>query len=629
MCGIVGWLGIGFDEVAADRCLTALSHRGPDGEGSWFDDHEKIVLLHKRLAVIELSDTGHQPMISLSGRYVLVFNGEMYNHREIRQELLPYISDNQWRGSSDTETLLVAIEVWGLEAALTKFFGMFSIALWDRSTRDLYIARDRVGEKPLYYGSQNGIFFFASELKAIKSHPKFRAVINKNSVGLYFQKGYIPAPHSIYQGIKKLIPGTILRVNLRSSTSELIPYPYWSFTNMALDSCNSTFQGGTDELTNSLEVLLKKVVSQQMVADVPVGAFLSGGVDSSLIASIMQASTVKPVKTFTIGFTERQFNEASDAKKIAKYLGTDHTELYVQQADIHSILPSLSRVYDEPFSDSSQIPTLLVSKLARTSVTSALSGDGGDELFGGYNRYLYTKKLWPKLKIVPLGFREFSSLIAKICMPFYKNSGFIKGMGVIDSSNLVDLYLRLINRPDHLDYLLNEYRDSYNDNALNKVNLMKLSDTQKMMIWDAIDYLPNDILVKVDRAAMAFSLETRAPFLDARIVEFAWKLREELKFKNGKGKWILREILNRHLPEDLVNKSKQGFAVPLDSWLRGHLRHWAESLLDEKNIRRQGYLNATVVNKIWTEHLSGKKNWQYQLWDILIFQLWISSEEMS
>lgn len=645
MCGIAGYFRRGDNTSGHDdfevlkRMAGAIASRGPDDAGFWHVDSE-IGLAHRRLSILDLSPAGHQPMSSVSGRYVTSFNGEIYNHLELRTQL----KNTNWRGHSDTETLLSALEEWGIEVALRKFIGMFAFAVWDRETRQLALARDRIGEKPLYYGWQGSgegnVFLFGSELKAIKAHPAFSAEINRDALCLLMRHNYIPAPHSIYRGIYKLQPGSILSVSL--GQCEPVVQNYWSLVDVAVTGNRHGFAGHPEQAIDELDGLLKSAVSQQMMADVPLGAFLSGGVDSSTIVALMQAQSNRPVKTFTIGFNEASYNEAVHAKAVACHLGTDHAELYVSPGQALDVIPNLPQIYCEPFADSSQIPTFLVSQLARRKVTVSLSGDAGDELFAGYNRYVLAQNLWGKVSRIPLRVRSLAAagirgispagwdkllgpLISFLRAPLHQaNIGdkLHKGAGVLGTRTIDELYLGLVSHwePSGLVIGGNEPETYLRGNPL---RLAELDDAQRMMAMDAVTYLPDDILCKVDRAAMAVSLETRVPFLDHRVVEFAWSIPHAMKMRGGIGKWILRQVLYRYVPSGLIERPKMGFGVPIGHWLRGPLKDWAEALLDEGRLRREGYFNPAVIRKCWAEHLHGKRNWEHHLWGVLMFQAWL------
>lgn len=647
MCGFAGifqYRDLSSSKIAeiAVNMGDAIGHRGPDDFGVWSDDNGQITLVHRRLSIVDLSVAGHQPMVSASGRYVIAFNGEIYNHLEIRNELQATGVPSAWKGHSDTETLLASIEAWGLRKSLVKTTGMFAFALWDRHERVLHLARDRIGEKPLYYGWQNGVFLFGSELKALKMHPAFDGQIDRTSISLQMMYSYIPAPHSIYVGIKKLLPGCTLSIGeVKGFSCE--PIEYWSLRDVIAREKENTHSINDDDAISYLDGLLSSAVSKQSIADVPLGAFLSGGIDSSLITSLMQRQSSAPVKTFTIGFDENGYNEAEYAKAVASHLGTEHTELYVSGRQAFDVIAKLPEVYDEPFSDSSQIPTYLVSKMTRQHVTVALSGDGGDELFGGYNRYLGTERWWDLTRRIPFPLRHLASnslksidasswdrlgsIIApvsnkKIWNNLANNITKLAGVLAVDeSARLYEHFTTHWTNPSAIVI------DGPSFPLKSKGAAIQLdSIVEEMMALDTLSYLPDDILVKVDRAAMAVSLETRVPFLDHNVIEFAWALPLEMKIRNGQGKWILRQVLERYIPKELIDRPKMGFGIPLDSWLRGPLRIWAEELLDESRLRREGFFRPEVIRRKWLEHLSGRCNWQYHLWDVLMFQMWLDNQ---
>ncbi len=640
MCGIAGfWETKQRTEDPLEllnQMGATLAHRGPDDSGTFHDVTAGIGLTFRRLSIIDLSPEGHQPMFSASGRYVIIFNGEVYNFQEIRAEL----GVRQWRGHSDTEIMLAAVEQWGVESAIKQFVGMFALALWDRQERKLYLVRDRLGIKPLYYGNVAGNFVFASELKAVRRYPGFMAQINRDSLALYLRFNYVPTPHCIYEGLRKLSPGCILTLDSADATPRI--NPFWSGRDVARAGLMSPMLLDDSNAVDQLHDLLLKAIGLRMISDVPLGAFLSGGIDSSTVVALMQAQSSRPVKTFTIGFNEDGYNEATHAKQVAGRLGTDHTELYLTPKDALDVVPLLPSMYDEPFSDPSQIPTYLVSKLARSKVTVSLSGDGGDELFGGYNRYLLTKRIWNSIRRFPKFSRKVLVASLHSISPARIDRGFQLFRPFLPSK------LRLMLPGDKVhklaDLLLVEGPEALYFRALshweNPTELVPRSKEPKtvleamtgcswasnieevMMLNDLLNYLPDDILTKVDRASMAVSLEARVPLLDHRVVEFAWKLPLHFKTRKGCSKWILRQVLHKYVPAELVERPKMGFGVPIDSWLRGPLREWAEDLLSTKTLAEHGLLSPEPIRLKWQEHLSGVRNWQYLLWDILAFEDW-------
>ncbi|WEZ91065.1 asparagine synthase (glutamine-hydrolyzing) [Pseudomonas sp. NyZ480] len=600
--------------------IDKIKHRGPDSLGVWVNESKTVGLSHARLSIVELSEAGHQPMISACGRYVIAFNGEIYNHLHLRKLLQNEGNDLTWRGGSDTETLLACISVWGLPQTLKATVGMFSIALWDQEKNTLTLARDRFGEKPIYWGWQGKSLIFGSELKAIKAHPDFQAKVDRGALALLVRHNYIPAPHSIYEGVEKLLPGHFVVIDAALGVRSYTPQCYWDINSVVSAGLGNQFSGSDDEAVSSLEVLLNQAISGQMLADVPLGAFLSGGIDSSVIVALMQAQSSSPVSTFTIGFDEPGYNEAEHALAVSKHLRTAHTEVYVAASDALKLIPSLPSIYCEPFADSSQIPTFLVSEMARQHVTVVLSGDAGDELFGGYNPYRFAPRLWRKLSYMPASLRRLVCELGNASSMPTKIGRLIE---ICDANSPEDFYRKLISqwkRPQEI--VVGSIEPT---TLLNQKAHWPLTDCFEhwMMAVDAQTYMVDDILVKVDRASMANSLEARVPFLDHRIFEFAWRLPLEMKIRGGKGKWILRELLYRHVPQEMIERPKKGFSIPLGQWLRGPLRDWAEMLLDNSLLEKQGYFNSDAVRKVWLRHLEGKVDLSRKLWSILMFQAWL------
>lgn len=637
MCGLAGILSkrplIAETDALLDKLGQAIFSRGPDSYGTWVELNDGIGMVHRRLAIVDLSEAGHQPMASVSGRYMLAFNGEIYNHLELRAEL-EKSQPMQWRGHSDTETLLGGIEAWGLEATLQRSVGMFAIALWDLQSKRLFLARDRFGEKPLYYGNyEDDSMIFASELKSFRAHPDFKAVIDRDSLANYLRYNYVPAPKSIYKGVYKVEPATILEFD--TNLNPVSKVCYWDAVDKIQQNQLTQFED-SDSATIALEKALKHTVKEQMLADVPLGAFLSGGVDSSLIVSLMKSQTEVPVKTFSIGFNEEQFNEAVFAAAVAEHLGTEHTELIVTADDALRVVDKMAAIYDEPFSDSSQIPTFLVSELASKHVTVCLSGDAGDELFCGYNRYFMTRKVWKWLSKIPLfGRKWMATLIKKVSIESWNKVNSLlpasykmsnlgdklhKAANVVDATSLHQLYLKLISIWQHPETVV---LGASNSNCIeNDARLDDLDSIAWMMATDTLTYMSGDILAKVDRAAMAVSLETRVPFLDHRVFELAWRIPLQQKVCGTKGKIPLREILYRYVPKDLIERPKTGFAIPVAEWLRGGLKNWAEQLIEKDRLKQEGFFDCEVISQMWSEHQQCKRNWHYQLWTVLMFQSW-------
>jgi asparagine synthase (glutamine-hydrolysing) len=647
MCGVAGFWQLrgGARDALLDQVQSMsarLTHRGPDDKGSWCDESAGIALAQRRLSILDLSPAGHQPMPSACGRYVLVFNGEIYNHLDLRRRLLAEAAAPAWRGHSDTETLLACFVAWGVEQTLRACVGMFAIALWDRQRRVLTLARDRMGEKPLYYAWQGDTLLFGSELKALKAHAAFRADVDRDALALLLRHDCIPAPYTIYRGVSKLRPGHLLHI-AADAPRNARPTGYWSYNEAVSAGLDNPFRGSDAEAIDALEERLSASIGAQMLADVPLGAFLSGGIDSSTVVALMQARSSRPIKTFTMGFGETGYDEAAHAKAVARHLGTEHTELYVRPDDALAVIPRLPSIFCEPFSDSSQIPTFLISQLTRREVTVALSGDGGDELFGGYNRYLGARTTWERMRRLPLFARLAGAGVLRSVSPNAWNRWFERAKPLLpkrwhlatpgDKAQKLAGVLPLSSGHAFFLHLASQWKNpaSIVIDAHEPATLLTdprawpntRSLAQWMMAMDAQSYLPDDILVKVDRAAMANSLETRVPMLDHRVVELAWRLPLHQKIRNGEGKWLLRQVLYRHVPRELVERPKMGFGIPLDRWLRGPLREWAETLLDERRLHQEGFFRPAPIRQKWKEHLSGRRNWQHPLWTVLMFQAWL------
>jgi asparagine synthase (glutamine-hydrolysing) len=644
MCGIAGFAnpshGLSKSELEALalKMIATLHHRGPDDYGVWADPATGVSLGHRRLAIQDLSAEGHQPMQSADGRYILIYNGEIYNFYDIKSELERV--GHSFRGHSDTEVMLAAFCEYGIKPALEKFIGMFAFALWDCQQHTLYLVRDRAGEKPLYYGWNRGIFLFGSELKALRAFPHFQADVDSQSLALYMRYSYIPAPHSIYQNIFKLPPGCILRLTSTHLEKQEIPAvdQYWSLWSAVDRGLANPFRGDAAAAADRLDQLLKESVALQMVADVPIGAFLSGGVDSSAVVALMQAQSRRPIKTFSIGFANAEYDEAPFAQAVAKHLGTQHTELYVHPGTLLEAIPHMPQIYDEPFADTSQIPTVLLSELTRKHVTVSLSGDGGDELFSGYSLYHKTEQVWRNIRRIPQPLRnQIAKLLAQagtfgveLQDRVWGEPRFFKR--VFRLSELLragedrQLYELLIAHSRNLkEWVREPLIPSSLDAAVPWDSLPELR--HRMMFNDFVRYLPDDVLVKVDRAAMSASLETRIPLLDRRLIEFAWSLPLHFKQRYGQGKWLLRQVLHRYVPRQLVERPKQGFAAPVEQWIRVELRPWAEELLAESRLQQGGFFQERNVRRKWEDHLSGKGDWGRPLWNVLMFQGWMEAQK--
>ena len=637
MCGIAGFLTNGpansneLGDISAGMS-AALRHRGPDDEGIWIDGDSGIAMVHRRLAIVDLSAAGHQPMTSADGRFLIIYNGEVYNFQTIRREL--EAKGRVFRGHSDTEVILESIADCGVRATISRLIGMFAIAVWDRRDRTLTLIRDRLGIKPIYWTKSGNLFLFGSELKALRVHPHFKPQIDRSAVASFLRHNYIPAPHTIYERVYKLEPGCILTL---PSNGEPKIERFWDARAVANAGQANQFDKSDAELTDDLEALLQDAVSRRMIADVPLGAFLSGGVDSSTVVALMQSANMDKVRTFSISFEEADFDEAPHAAAVARHLGTDHTELTVTARQALNVIPNLAEWYDEPFSDSSQIPTYLVSAMTRKHVTVALSGDGGDELFAGYNRYQFAQDSWQKLSLLPRPLRhsmacamtaisptawdKVAALVPGSLRPQQVGDKVHKLASLLDLEDDTALYRRLVTHwePSQLMPGVKEAKGVLWDPAVTDEFPRLL---ERMQFLDTVTYLPDDILTKVDRASMAVALEARVPLIDHRVVEFAWRLPQRVKVRNGTTKWLLRQVLDRHVPAALIDRPKMGFGIPLGDWLRGPLRDWAEDLLSEQRLREDGLVDGKIVHRYWQEHLSGKRNWQYLLWDVLMLESW-------
>ena len=631
MCGITGFLcrtPQRSDEELGDhvhRMNETLRHRGPDAGGTWTDAAAGIALGHRRLSILDLTPAGNQPMHSACGRFCIVYNGEIYNHGELRRDLESH--GQTFRGHSDTETLIEAVARWGVEATVQRCIGMFVFALWDKRERRLILVRDRLGIKPLYYGWHNDVFLFGSELKALREHPAFDGEIDREALTLFVRHNYVPAPWSIYRGILKLPPGTMLTLSAEQGPENTRPVAYWSLEDVVRQGREHPFVGSKAAAVDELESLLGDAVQQRMISDVPLGAFLSGGIDSSAVVALMQSRSDRPVRTFSIGFDEPSYNEAPYAKAIAEHLGTDHVEYYVSPKEAQDVIPRLPHLYDEPFADSSQIPTHLVSEIARRHVTVSLSGDGGDELFGGYLRYDATRKFWSVFRWFPRSVRPLLSRTLRAIAPRLFAKVLTRRTytlaDLVAIPDVRDVYLRLMSHWSVPEEIV--ISDRYPAGPVADPHLWACCRhvLDRVMYVDTLNYLPDDILVKVDRASMGVSLEARVPVLDHRVVEFAWTLPRSFKVCHGEAKWVLRQVLERHVPRHLFDRPKVGFGIPINEWLRGPLRDWAESLLDEHRLSQEGYFHPSPIRRRWEEHISGKRDWHYYIWDILMFQAWL------
>jgi asparagine synthase (glutamine-hydrolysing) len=640
MCGFAGqYAPEGLSAEAAgevQRMSDALAHRGPDDRGVWCDAEAGVALGFRRLAILDLSPRGHQPMVSSSGRWVVTFNGEIYNHADLRRELES--GGARFHGGSDTEVLLAAVERWGLRESLKRFVGMFALALWDRELRSLHLARDRFGEKPLYYGVQRGRLLWGSELKALRAHPAFSAGIDPGAIALLLRYAYVPAPWTIHEGIRKVPCASLVTFRADDLNAPAIT-AYWSVREVAENGLANPLTGSDGEILEQLLHDVRRTVREQTVADVPLGAFLSGGIDSSLVVALMQEERTTPVRTFTIGFAEAAYDEAGKARAVAQHLGTAHTELCVTPDEAVAVIPRLPSIYDEPFADASQIPTCLVAALAREHVTVSLSGDGGDEIFGGYNRYVVGARLAGRARLLPRTMRRLvSGLLIGLPPDIWQWASHLVPAGrrprlPADKARKLGLLLAASGTQDGVyRALVSQWSDPLSAVPIAVEPPTLLDDSarwpaigdpaSRMMTMDAQTYLPDDILVKVDRAAMSASLESRAPFLDHRLAELAWRLPRHLVIANGVGKVALRRLLDQYVPASLINRPKMGFALPLDAWLRGPLRDWADDLLAPGALRRDGLLDPAPIQRMWAEHRSGRRDWQQALWCVLMLQAW-------
>ncbi len=639
MCGLTGFvdssrqMGPGQLEATVGRMANTLKSRGPDDWGCWIDANQGVALGHRRLSVIDLSQAGHQPMVSQSGRLVMAYNGEIYSFKEMRKTLAA--AGVSFRGNSDSEVIVEAFDRWGLEKTLQQMVGMFAIALWNTESGELQLIRDRIGIKPLYWGLVAGRLIFASELKALNAYPNWQPHLNRDALAAYLRHCYVPGPLSVYQNVQKLPPGSYLTYRPGGNPEQTT---YWDFRTLAGDWARNRPQLSQAEAEQSLHAVLRDAVKCRMVADVPLGALLSGGIDSSMVTALMQDQSDRPIRTFSIGFKEDQFNEAPYAAAVAAHLGTDHTELYIEPDHALDVIPLLPGIYDEPFADSSQIPTYLVCELTKQHVTVALSGDGGDELFTGYNRYLYAQSIYRRISRIPLSLRSLlggairatpqnlldtlALVVPEKSRPNQFGHKAHKVADAIAKSDPDALYRQLVSYWDDPEQVVRSSREPHGVLWQDEYRSTIEDFTERMQFFDTLTYLPDDILTKVDRASMAVSLEARVPLLDHRVVEFAWRLPMHLKLAGGQGKVLLRRVLQRYLPNHLIERPKMGFGVPLDAWLRGPLRDWGESLLSESRLRQQGLLDPAPIRAKWRAHLRGK-NWAYDLWNVLVLQAWL------